>query len=166
MKLFLDTFLEYALPPKEHSSSMGSVAPDDTFFSGFVFKVRPGIPSSQDSCFRYITSSQDSGFKGSTWNPAQRCLALGAVRGCLPSCRIEQCKGGGTSSLALHLYLAVCALAVASEHGPKAQRQGGLRPSLLRYAPHGPATLCRHHSPQSPYAPPLPAPLPRRPGKE
>jgi peptide chain release factor 3 len=43
VKLFLDAFLDYAMPPSSRRSSIGEVEPTNTDFSGFVFKLQANM---------------------------------------------------------------------------------------------------------------------------
>ncbi|MDT8287192.1 MAG: peptide chain release factor 3 [Elusimicrobiales bacterium] len=43
VRLLLDGFLEFSLPPRPQLSSAGPVAPDDPRFSGFVFKIQSNM---------------------------------------------------------------------------------------------------------------------------
>lgn len=43
VKLFLDAFLEYAMPPSSRRSSIGDVQPTEPDFSGFVFKLQANM---------------------------------------------------------------------------------------------------------------------------
>ena len=43
VQLLLDDFLSLSLPPAPRSSTRGQVAPDDPFFSGFVFKIQANL---------------------------------------------------------------------------------------------------------------------------
>jgi peptide chain release factor 3 len=43
VQLFLDAFLDYALPPGPHRSSLGDLEPDYPEFSGFVFKLQANM---------------------------------------------------------------------------------------------------------------------------
>ncbi len=43
VQLLLDGFLELSLPPTPRASSEGEIAPDASFFSGFVFKIQANL---------------------------------------------------------------------------------------------------------------------------
>ena len=43
VQLFLDRFVEYAPPPKEHATSVRIMEPTDPVFSGFVFKIQANM---------------------------------------------------------------------------------------------------------------------------
>ncbi|GAB4214105.1 MAG: peptide chain release factor 3 [Synechococcales cyanobacterium] len=43
VELFLNTFLDYALPPMPHESTAGLISPDHPEFTGFVFKLQANM---------------------------------------------------------------------------------------------------------------------------
>ncbi|MEN9230108.1 MAG: peptide chain release factor 3 [Thermostichus sp. DG02_5_bins_236] len=43
VELFLNSFLEYALPPVAHESTLGLIPPDHPEFTGFVFKLQANM---------------------------------------------------------------------------------------------------------------------------
>ncbi len=43
VQLFLDAFLDYALKPSAHSSTLGEISPTHADFSGFVFKLQANM---------------------------------------------------------------------------------------------------------------------------
>jgi peptide chain release factor 3 len=50
VRLFLDSFIEYAPPPQPYPSDAGPVEPQDSEFSGFVFKIQANMnPKHRDS---------------------------------------------------------------------------------------------------------------------
>lgn len=60
IQLFLDDFVRYAPPPRPYPSDAGPVAPNDSEFSGFVFKIQANMnPKHRDSvAFVRVCSGQ------------------------------------------------------------------------------------------------------------
>jgi peptide chain release factor 3 len=50
VRMFLDSFIQYAPPPQPYSSDAGAISPEDERFSGFVFKIQANMnPKHRDS---------------------------------------------------------------------------------------------------------------------
>ena len=50
VRIFLDAFVKYAPPPQPYPSDAGTISPDDTDFSGFIFKIQANMnPKHRDS---------------------------------------------------------------------------------------------------------------------
>jgi peptide chain release factor 3 len=50
VRLFLDSFVEFAPPPQPYTSDLGPIAPESPDFSGFVFKIQANMnPRHRDS---------------------------------------------------------------------------------------------------------------------
>lgn len=54
VKQFLQSFLEYAVPPGAHESSIGEIQPSYTEFSGFVFKLQANMDPRHRDCLAFV----------------------------------------------------------------------------------------------------------------